>query len=99
MKTWLLIGVALLAPQVHAAEGQANGREAKAAESRTRKAQAAAQAQRAAQMEFGAQLQPNSTLETSSLQPASGLDSRARGLTPEDEWRRRFPKKAGGQER
>ena len=95
MKTWLLIGVALLAPQVDAAEGQATGRETKRSDGRTQKAPA----QRGAQTEFGAELQPNNTLGTSSLQPASGLDSRARGLTPEDEWRRRFPKKPGGQER
>jgi len=95
MKTWLLIGVALLVPQIHAAERQATGQEGKAGENRTQKAQT----QRGAQTEFGAQLQPNNTLGTSSLQPASGLDSRARGLTPEDEWRRRFPKKPGGQER
>ena len=30
-----------------------------------------------------------------SLQPSSGLQSGARGLTPEDEWRRMFPHPVG----
>ena len=38
-------------------------------------------------------------LQTGSLQPAYGVESGARGLTPEDEWRRMFPKKPNGQPR
>ena len=34
-------------------------------------------------------------LGKASLQPASGLQSGARGLTPENEWRRMFPHKPG----
>lgn len=34
-------------------------------------------------------------LGKSSLQPASGLQGGARGLTPEDEWRKMFPHKPG----
>jgi hypothetical protein len=36
---------------------------------------------------------PSSGLSTSKLQPTAPMDSRARGLTTEDEWRRTFPTK------
>jgi hypothetical protein len=36
-----------------------------------------------------------SGLVTGKLQPSSGLQSGARGLTPEEEWRRMFPHKPG----
>ena len=35
------------------------------------------------------------TLGSGSIQPAGGLQSKARGLTPEAEWRRNFPHKPG----
>jgi hypothetical protein len=34
-------------------------------------------------------------LTTGKLQPSSGIQSGARGLTPEEEWRRLFPHKPG----
>ena len=34
-------------------------------------------------------------LSTKSVQPASGLHSGARGITPESEWRKMFPRKPG----
>jgi hypothetical protein len=40
-----------------------------------------------------------SGLQSSTLQPASGLQSTSRGLTPESEWRRTFPKKPNGSPR
>jgi hypothetical protein len=36
----------------------------------------------------------SSGLRTGTLQPSTGLHSAARGLTPIEEWRRLFPKKA-----
>jgi hypothetical protein len=37
----------------------------------------------------------SSQLQTGSLQPAAPMDSHARGLTPESEWRKMFPRKPG----
>jgi len=36
-----------------------------------------------------------SSLRTGSLQPSAGVQSAARGLTPEQEWRRMFPHRPG----
>ena len=39
--------------------------------------------------------QPRCGLAIHSLQPAHGLDSGARGLTPDSEWNAMFPRKTG----
>ena len=46
-----------------------------------------------------ANLQTGSGLQQGTLQPAAGLQGTSRGLTPESEWRRMFPKKPNGSPR
>ncbi len=46
-----------------------------------------------------ASLQTGTGLQQGTLQPASGLQGTSRGLTPESEWRRMFPKKPNGSPR
>ena len=61
--------------------------------SRPNPAAAAAPARREANLQTG------TGLHQGSLQPASGLQSMSRGLTPEAEWRKKFPKKPNGSPR
>jgi hypothetical protein len=45
--------------------------------------------------EAGLEDGPDRSLRGARLEPSHGLDSAARGLTPESEWRAMFPRKPG----